>query len=354
MNEFSNLITESWKHKLFLDGAEIEGIQNIEFNAPIPIQNYDYLGFSPVPLFNGNKVANISITKQIFADDIIFSYTGSSGFNGLILENNQFNVNNLGFTSGYLTNYSINVQKNQPIEASCNFAIFGNYGQMEISDSLFNYYTSKIAESPKNYFFLGPVRLTNNSTIINDVSGFNLSNKTTTGDFLFVSGGATNLFSGSLTGFVNNNLILSNSSNANTTGILYKKKENRQISANSISISLDEFNTNLVNSFNFNVGMPRVPVYCLNRDMPYEIHSITPLDVNCSLEMDLNNYQFEKLKLYPTGFYKIQNLNVQLRDYLSGHNLMAFNFNNLFLTEHNYSLQADGNVKISLNYSNKN
>ena len=101
MNEFTSIVTQSWRHKIFFNGTEVEGIQSISFNQPLQLETFNYLGSQPLVKYNGNKVATLNVKKQLFDNDIILQYTGNSGINGFILENNTLGLNNLGFTSGY-------------------------------------------------------------------------------------------------------------------------------------------------------------------------------------------------------------------------------------------------------------
>lgn len=352
MNEFSSIVTEGWRHKLFMDGFEIDGIQSISFNQPLQLETYNYLGTQPLTKYNGNKVASISIKKQLFNKDKIFTYTGQSRINGFILENNSFGINNLGFTSGYLTSYSLNVTKNQPIEVDANISIFGDYGQMDGNEySLFNYHLEGISGAPQGYIFCGPVRSFLNFNV-NIASGNDITKVLSTGDYAFLRGGTGFVWSGMVTRVNNGANIQVNTIglSAGTTTKIYKKKQNKQISANSINISLDEFSTNRVNSFNMSISLPRVPVYALGQSLPYEINSVNPLNVNCSFEIEMDGYQFQKTKLYPTGFYRFQNALISIKDYTSGIDYMTFNLNNLSLTSHDYSIEAGGTAKVQLNY----
>lgn len=349
MNEFSSIVTEGWRHKFFANGTEIEGIQSISFNQPLQLETYNYLGLQPLTKYNGNKVASINVKKQLFDNDILLQYTGNNGINGLILENNTLGLNNLGFTSGFLTSYSLTINKNQPIEVDANINIFGDYGQMDGNEhDLFNYQLEGISGAPPGYIFLGPIRpLT--AVLLQYQSGYNFNNILNTGDTFFASEGSL-IWSGQVVSKTTINFTSSTTrASSSQSTKLYKKKKNYQVSANSIEISLDEFNTNRVNSFNLSVSRERIPVYCLGQSSPYEINSSNPININCSFEIEMNGYQFQKTKLYPTGFYRAQNLSLSVKDYISG-SIQDLNFNNLYLTAHDYLIDADGTAKVQLSY----
>lgn len=351
MNEFSSIVTEGWRHKFFANGTEVEGIQSISFNQPLQLETYNYLGTRPQIKYNGNKIALINIKKQLFTNDILLSFTGNSGINGFILENNAFTVDNLGFISGFLTNYSLSINKNQPIEVDANISVFGDYGQMDGNEySLFNYDLNGITSAPNNYIFSGPAQTTAASATIQSISGNNFPSKFLIGDTAYLFAGTGFIWSGQVLS-VGSSLTLSTLGLFSDNGArIYKRKNNYQVSANSVEINLNEFNTNRVNSFNLSISRERIPVYCLGQSLPYEINNISPINVNCSFEIEMDNYQFQKSKLYPTGFYQAQNLSLSVRDYVSGASIQNFTFNNLSLTSHDYSIEADGTAKVQLSY----
>jgi hypothetical protein len=266
------------------------------------------------------------------------------------LENNTLGLNNLGFTSGYLTSYSLSVNNNQPIEIDASINVFGDYGQMEGDEyNLFNYQLEGISGAPLGYIFLGPIRPLS-PVVMSYNSGFNFNTILNTGDMFFAAEGGL-VWSGFVVSKTSTNFTSSTiraTSSQNTK--LYKKKKNYQVSANSIEINLDEFNTNRVNSFNLSLSRDRIASYCLGQSLPYEINSFDPMNINCSFEIEMDGYQFQKSKLYPTGFYRAQNLLLNVKDYTSGINIQSFNFNNLYLTSHDYNIDSDGTAKIQLSY----
>jgi hypothetical protein len=182
------------------------------------------------------------------------------------------------------------------------------------------------------------------------VSGFNFDNLLNTGSLFFAREGASS-WSGQVVSKTSNSFTSSTtrgSSSANTK--FYKRKTNYQVSANSIEINLNEFNTNRVNSFNLSISRDRIPVYSLGRSLPYEVNSLNPMNINCSFEIEMNGYQLQKSKLYPTGFYRAQNLSLNIKDYSLGITIQSFSFNNLYLAAHDYTIDSDGTAKVQLSY----
>ena len=116
-----------------------------------------------------------------------------------------------------------------------------------------------------------------------------------------------------------------------------------------MDLSLNEFSTNRVLSYDLNIKIDRNPIYGLGSKNPLRVEINPPIEVTANFEIEVNDYIFKNLKQYPCGT-KIQNLNIILKDYISGSLLISYNFDNMFLLSESYQNDVNGNVRGSLSY----
>lgn len=356
MNELSRGSLEYFNEKLFINNTEILGVQSIDYSYPEVVNNYKYLGMTnSVQLFNNNPIANLSISKILYDKDHIWNFTGSSGFNCLILQNNKSSSQNISFNSGYLASYSLNCVFGRLPEIQAEIVGFGYNGNLEINNyqdlrSNFN----NISLTPNNYFNAGFVTTVNNNYIFSFISGESPNSYINTGDFLIISGiaGSSSFISGAATGITTNSVILDTVSSFNATGIVFKQKRFNQMSSNSINLNIDEFSTNRVNRASFTANFERLPVYYIGNKYPSEVKTNYPYNVTCEFELEIDSYTLRDLTLFPTGNLKQQNIRFQFMNYSGNREMMNYQFNNMTLISESFSIQSEDVVKVNLIYRN--
>ena len=67
----------------------------------------------------------------------------------------------------------------------------------------------------------------------------------------------------------------------------------------SVSINIDDFNTNRVTSFDININCVRFPVYILGSSLPVEIKSQYPFDVSVKFQFEVDSYSGLKMSDHP-------------------------------------------------------
>lgn len=119
---------------------------------------------------------------------------------------------------------------------------------------------------------------------------------------------------------------------------------------NSISIDLDEFNSNRVNSYSLDIQTPRTPVYAFNDKTPSEVVSDSPLDVTLQFSIEPDDYKIKNIRFVPEETV-FRNVNIEINKNNSTENIKTFSFNNMLLVSEQY--QSDNNTNVQINFTLK-
>lgn len=117
----------------------------------------------------------------------------------------------------------------------------------------------------------------------------------------------------------------------------------------SISLNLDEFNTNRVTSFDINIVCNREPVYILGSNLPFTILNKFPFDVSVKFQFELDNYSGFKMSDYPCK-RDVRDLTIGLKDYETSLDLSTYSFKNMTKVSETYSNSAEGVTFMSVEY----
>jgi len=122
----------SYEHLFYINGTGISGVRNLDLNYSVSRQPINPLGIGHLqPILADTIQGEVSFTRDVIYQDPILDMTGDHGADGSIiyatdLEQNDGQV--IGFTSGYLTNYSVSASINDVPTVQCTFSIFGQLG----------------------------------------------------------------------------------------------------------------------------------------------------------------------------------------------------------------------------------
>ena len=106
-------------------GYQLSGVTSIDGSYSITQAPINVLGFGyTTPTLSSPFVGNFSLERNMLSRDPLLPYTGESYFNGAIGYDNK----NFGFTSGYLTSYSISCEIGSIPSISNNISVFGEIG----------------------------------------------------------------------------------------------------------------------------------------------------------------------------------------------------------------------------------
>jgi hypothetical protein len=132
----------------------------------------------------------------------------------------------------------------------------------------------------------------------------------------------------------------------------------------SLQVSINDFETNRLNSFNISFEIPRTPVYTIGGKMPIKCFVNYPISVTCNFQIDLDahdlrsksGYSHKVLRDFPCT-ENTENLTLTFYDHFTESQIVQYSFTDLLLVSQNHSTNIDGNVVANLTYQaliNKN
>ncbi|RTL01804.1 MAG: hypothetical protein EKK57_03620 [Proteobacteria bacterium] len=356
MDELNGLLTNKNNQLVFLNSSKICGVQSVSLSYVKPLRPFSYVGVkSAVPyVYQGEKITSITIDKLLIDKDFFWSYTGNVPINGCILKSTQFTNTNVSFISGYLTSYVLNCQLGQIPQISVQIESrydAGSLSGIESNDLKSNLYCISKTPFDTNYISIGAAKLNNNSQIVNSISGYLGTSQLLSGDY-FVFTGNGSLYSGIVTGVSSNSFNLSYTPpSTDITGIGYKYINPKRIGPGSIDLNISDFNTNRVNSIKLELNMRRIPIYTISSCVPKETLLETPSPIKVDVELEVNDYQLQKITSYPSQ-RKIIDLSFNLLDYDDGSIIQSYNIGNMELVGETYRTTVDGNTVCNLSFIN--
>ncbi len=360
MNEQSKLRLTKNEQILFLNSSRLGGLQSCSFDNNFPYTEIRYMGMQSIPYaYDGNRVGTLGVSKLLGDKDYLWNMTGS-GFNGFLLTSYNNTNQNIGFTSGYLTNYSFRANLGQIPEIEAQITYFGDFGGLSTLESSGLtrdiYIASQTPTGNFNYMSLGPVQVTASFNVFDSISGYNSFNILKAGDTVAVKT-ATNLITGVATGALANRFIITGVSPlATELGYAYKREDFKTIGPGSFQINITGTNIsgNPIQSCNFDINFPLLPVYTIGNLYPDTILFNKFPKVNLTLELIVNDYVPTKITKYPlTGLINTDNVLINLVDYNPPYNtIQSYSLGNMFLVSERYNQSNDSNSKLILNYSN--
>ncbi len=123
------------------------------------------------------------------------------------------------------------------------------------------------------------------------------------------------------------------------------------VSYGSISLTLNEFQTNRVNSYNLSIEVPRNPIYCLGTGVPIDVKVNFPVRVNCEFQYEISDYTGLNMRSYPSKT-KIQDITLILNDYLTNTPITTFGLNAMTLMSESFNMDVSSNrAVVSASYS---
>lgn len=117
----------------------------------------------------------------------------------------------------------------------------------------------------------------------------------------------------------------------------------------SIDLSLDDFLTNRVNSYELGVTVNRKAVYALGQKTPVAVEINWPIEVNCIFNFEIDNYTLTNLRNYPCT-PKVKDLTLTLKTFDTDTTINTYNFSDMLLIGESYNTSTDGAVSITAQY----
>lgn len=122
----------SYEHIFYVNGTGISGVRDLDFSYSVSRIPVNPLGIGHLqPVLAEALQGEISFTRDVIYQDPLLQLTGDIGCSGSIIYASDLSENNgqvIGFTSGYLTNYSVTSKVNDVPTVSTTFKVFGQMG----------------------------------------------------------------------------------------------------------------------------------------------------------------------------------------------------------------------------------
>jgi hypothetical protein len=121
---------------------------------------------------------------------------------------------------------------------------------------------------------------------------------------------------------------------------------------NNISLGIDTFSTNRLQSFTVNVISKKLPVYNMGSKFPKKIELIYPINVEANFSFEVGAYDLPRLRNSPqSGIAK--NLNLTIGDYSTNATVCNYSFSGMNLVSEQYSANVNGFVTVQQSYQTK-
>lgn len=117
----------------------------------------------------------------------------------------------------------------------------------------------------------------------------------------------------------------------------------------SISISIEDFISNRVQSYELNISIPRNPVYSLGQRNPYCVEINYPIELTADFTVEIFDYTGIKMQNFPLT-PKVKDLTLGVYDYNTFQPISVFNFGGMTLVSEKYSAGISSNSTIQLTY----
>lgn len=127
---------------------------------------------------------------------------------------------------------------------------------------------------------------------------------------------------------------------------------NKIASPTSVEITLDEFQTSLVNSYSLSINIPRKDFYLMGNRFPYETLIDFPIEVTVSFEILADSSYISSqgnLRDYPCK-RKLKNFEIKLKEDKTDSVITSFSFSGIELVSESYSINTDDNLVINAEY----
>lgn len=122
----------SYEHLFYINGTGISGVRDLDFSYGVSRQPVNPLGVGHLqPVLVDVIQGEVSFVRDIIYQDPILDLTGDYGVDGTLIYAADLTESAgqvIGFTSGYLTNYSVSASINDVPTVQCTFSVYGQLG----------------------------------------------------------------------------------------------------------------------------------------------------------------------------------------------------------------------------------
>lgn len=285
-----------------VDGYQLSGVTDVDGSYSITETPINVLGFGyTTPTLSAPFEGNFNINRNMVSKDVLLPYTGEDHLNGSI----NYGDKNFGFTSGFLTNYSIACAVGEVPTISNQITVFGEVG-------------GTVDETSRDSAYL----------LWNEVSQY----------LLITAEDSTD------------RLLLDDSTLSSTPITSNKTHPAIQIpQQGSISINCSGANTNRVSRFNYSVSCPREPIYTVNNAFPVQVNLGYPLEIDATFTLQIDDYQSRNARDYLIEHNK-EDIEIIIKDPSDDSTIESYLINNPELIRETISVSQTLESTVELTY----
>jgi hypothetical protein len=136
-NLVANSNTTREEQHFFIGSTQIPGVQTVDYSYTtnsIPLKFIGMTG-NVMSIPAGPENGRVGVGTLLITNDQFIGLTGNQGVNGYIFKDITQTGNNIGFVSGYLTNYNASCAIGQIPQIGANFEVLGNIGRIPSSEA---------------------------------------------------------------------------------------------------------------------------------------------------------------------------------------------------------------------------
>lgn len=266
--------------EFYVNGTKLKGVNDLTFDINDESSQFQALGNqNHLNIRTSLPQGNITLNRSMVEKDFLFhNYSGNNGFHGFLLLNGATGQN-VCFSSGYMTAYSVSFGINQQPQITTSINVFGQMGRSSVT-GFYNRTSGEYAlinNAPDNYNFScwAVADIANSRVYRLDENPLN-----------FIPTGA-NLY-------IDNNYFsptqIFDSYGTGITGCIYKQDDYAIISSKNIRLAIDDTQNNRLVAANIIFDLPKVPVYALKNKYPSFVYSDYPANIQCELELEAEDY----------------------------------------------------------------
>ena len=116
-----------------------------------------------------------------------------------------------------------------------------------------------------------------------------------------------------------------------------------------VEITLDEFETNLVNSYTISIDVPRQDFYVMGNRFPHQILINYPIVVSVVFEIIVNDYSLSSFRGFPCQ-QNIKNFELRIKEDKDDTVMTSFAFSGIELVGESYSVNTTNNLVVNAEY----
>ena len=116
-----------------------------------------------------------------------------------------------------------------------------------------------------------------------------------------------------------------------------------------IEITLDDAQTNLVNSYSVSIDVPRQDFYIMGSRFPHQILINYPIVATVSCQIIVNDYDFSSFRGFPCK-QTLKNFEINIKNEADATAITSFRFSGIELVAESYSVNTEDNLVVNAEY----